>query len=72
MYVFFSKTTNKIDKIFLPRPRNHSGTVEFMLLVFLDVFLYVRAFFHEDDRPAVYPYGDAAVIVNILFFMFHL
>ena len=56
----FSKMPNKIDKnIFSPRPRLHARAVVFMVLVLLDAFLYIRAFLYEDDRPAVYPYGDS-------------
>lgn len=60
---------NKIDKnIFSPRPRNHSWTVVFMVLVLLDAFLYIRAFLYEDDRPLVYPDGD---MLCCLLFWFH-
>ena len=61
MYVLFLKCQTKSTKIFSPRPRAHSGAVEFMFPVLLDAFLYVRVFLHEDDRTLVYPYGDAAV-----------
>ena len=67
IYVLFLKCQRKI-KYFLQSPRQHAGTVVLMLLVFLYLLLYIRAFLYEDDRFAVYPYRDAAVQ---FLFMFH-
>lgn len=54
--------------MYLPCPRLHAWAVKLMVLVLLDAFLYIRAFLYEDDRPLVYPYGDAA---GWLLFWFH-
>ena len=53
---------------FLPVRRNHSGAVEFVILVLLYLLLDVRTLLHEDDRPLVYPYLDELLW---LLFLFH-